>query len=201
MHQNLRNANEFWKPLKPQPQMLQLPAPQKAAEEYNRSFDVLRNELRALHPPAERLSFTVIMILQFTLRFVLCLLACWGYSPSTIVMVSLVQFLIGPYSFFVNLTYTAAASGFYLAHYISCALLSAFVFPHIPLPRLLIAIDGAFIAAFIAIDLLLSVFVHYAYGEPGRGHMKHFCYGFFMQRVIFSSSCPSWHIVSCPPHP
>ena len=188
----LRNASELNKELAQQPQSFEIPAPLKHATQYNEKLDILRGELRLLHPTNERLDFGKIMFLQFALRFMLCLLAVSGASAQTVVIVSLLQFLLGPYSFFVNVTYAAAGSGFYLAHYIASVLVNRLMVPFLPVFCLMrIQIDWSFFVGFMVTDQLISIFCHYYYGVPNRGHMfAHFVFGFLNAKSYFMVLLP-----------
>src|SRR3989338_4964198 len=89
----LRDPGLLQQALESNPSILAIPADATVARSYNNEVDELKGTLRVLHPTSGRVPFKLIMVAQFALRFILCILAISGAPPTTLMLFSLFKFL------------------------------------------------------------------------------------------------------------
>ena len=139
--------------------VVRVSAPAKYADEYNREFEKLKLHLRERTPaPAHSglSSFSCTMAALFAIRL-LCIGVAWQGSLGTAFIVSLSQFLVAPYSLFVAATqFVALVLPLFLGQVVASAALQLACGALLPRwLQLHAAIDGRFIALFLAADQAL----------------------------------------------
>jgi len=170
--------------------------PTSTAKEYNGEFENMKSEMRKLHGTEnEKFSYKTTLILLFSIR-ILCILTAYQGNVTGTIALSLLQFLVAPYSFFVSFGLAIALGPpIYFSHYLTfnsieiiSNLLQTFCLPTSITsilaqisPYLELPIGPAFILAFFIFDQGLCFYVHYF--TPSkiftlRETMTHFIWGF-----------------------
>jgi hypothetical protein len=160
---------------------------------YNEEFELLKRKLRDLGP--SQFPFKSILMLFAAIRLACCFSAVF-FSVKTTVLLSVLQFVVAPYSLFAAVTFLIAMSpSVYFAYYVSYPLLYYMwiqisgVLPFVP--ELSLVIDIRFILCFFVIDQAICTVLTF-YTPAGKTAPRNakpmmwsVVYGFFNCKTFF----------------
>ena len=153
----------------------ELSLPSEIGKKYNNDFEKMKSEMRTLHgSEKEKFSYKITLILLFCIRLC-CIASAWYGNVIGTLLLSSLQFVVAPYSFFVSAALAIAlAPPIYASHYIAFNLIqSAFILASQILPASLasfvfqlapylqIPIGPLFIVGFFIFDQGMCYYVHY----------------------------------------
>eukprot|EP00301_Raphidiophrys_heterophryoidea_P006745 c12696_g1_i1.p1 GENE.c12696_g1_i1~~c12696_g1_i1.p1 ORF type:complete len:495 (-),score=87.80 c12696_g1_i1:400-1824(-) len=126
------------------------------AEKFNNSINKLMARMRAFDMHTRTIPFFSTIAMMFIVRVATILAAMYSSDPVRMsFLVSLLQFVVAPYSFFASVTLLVAiAPPLFLGHYTVYGTLNALIPTALSVP---FTINNTFIVLFMAFDLLLSL--------------------------------------------